>query len=61
MKSVYERTNLIITEFHTEDVIATSGPAPTPTPTDPVAEAYEKENAYSAFSSFRGDAPGSWF
>lgn len=60
MKSIYERTNLIITEFHTEDVIATSGPVPMPTE-PPVAVANEKENAYGSYSSFRGGAPGSWF
>lgn len=33
MKSVYERTTLIITEFNTEDVITTSGTPEPPAPT----------------------------
>jgi hypothetical protein len=60
MKSVYERTNLIITEFNTEDVITTSAPDPT----EPfVAKAFEKENRYVTFSTFdlKGPGNGSWF
>ena len=58
MKSVYERENLIITEFDTEDVITTSGVAPTPTPTEPLRR--ELENSYGSFSKFN-QAPGAWF
>lgn len=55
MKSVYERTNLIITEFDTEDVISTSGVQPSEPPSK-----FEVENAYGAFGTF-GEAPSSWF
>lgn len=59
MKSVYERTNLIISEFDTEDVIATSGPSPTE---PPVAKAFEKENRYGSFDTFDLKPPtGGWF
>lgn len=58
MKSVYERTNLIITEFDTEDVITTSGPSTDPTE-PPVITKRAKENAYGKFSDF--ELPGSWF
>ena len=50
MKSVYERTNLIITEFDSEDVIATSEEAPYVPPT-PVVLEDELENAYRTFGS----------
>ena len=59
MKSVYERTTLIITEFDTEDVITTSGEAPTPTEPD-VLPLLERENRYGSFRSFEGPG-GSWF
>lgn len=60
MKSVYERTQLNITEFDREDVITTS--AVTPDPTEIVAS-YEKENRYGAFSTFDLKPPtnNSWF
>ena len=45
MKSVYERTNLIITEFDAEDVIATSEDTPYVPPTPLLSEI---ENAYRA-------------
>ena len=62
MKSVYERTNLIITEFDAEDVIVTSGESPIdPTPTEPPLPTLSKrENRYGSFSSF-DKTPGSWF
>lgn len=61
MKSVYERTKLIITEFDTEDVITTSGEAPTPTEPD-VSPLREIENRYVTFSTFDWKGPGgSWF
>ena len=53
MKSVYERTNLIITEFDTEDVIITSGSIdPSPEPEPPLST--KRENAYDAFGSYNG-------
>ena len=55
MKPKYERENLKITEFDTEDVIATSGD----TPTEPVT-LKERENRYGTFDSF-DHAPGPWF
>ena len=56
-KPLYERENLIITEFDTEDVITTSGITPDPQPSPLMAEL---ENAYGSFDSFN-KAPGSWF
>lgn len=56
-KPLYERENLIITEFDTEDVITTSGITPDPQPSPLKAEL---ENAYGSFDSFN-QAPGSWF
>ncbi len=59
MKSVYERTQLNITEFDREDVITTSGPDPTE-PTTPVTyQKLERENRYVTFSTF--DLKNSWF
>ena len=58
MKSVYERTNLIITEFNTEDVITTSGESVTPTP-DPQNVLKVNENAYYDHNTI--DVPGDWF
>ena len=55
MKPVYERENLRITEFDTEDVITTSGISPQPS-----LLKRELENAYGSFDSF-DRAPGSWF
>lgn len=55
MRIVYERENLRITEFDTEDVITTSGVDPT----EPATQPTEKENAYGGFSEF--DGPGNWF
>ena len=61
MKSVYERTTLMITEFDTEDVITTSGEAPTPIEPD-VSPLRERENRYGSFMSFDLKGPGgSWF
>ena len=56
-KPLYERENLIITEFDTEDVITTSGVTPDPQPSFLKAEL---ENAYGSFGSFN-QTPGSWF
>ena len=54
MKSVYERTNLIITEFDTEDVIITSGSV-TPTPdSDPETPLTSRDNALSAYGAYGG-------
>ena len=53
MRSVYERENLTITEFDTEDVITTSGSD------DPKGKAYEEENAIGDIGGF--DGPGNWF
>ncbi len=60
MKSVYERTQLNITEFDKEDVITTS--AVTPDPTEEIP-AQEKENFYGAFGTFDLKPPtnSSWF
>lgn len=59
MKSVYERTQLNITEFDREDVITTS--AVTPDPTE-IINAQEKENRYVTFSTFDLKPPtGGWF
>ena len=60
MKSVYERTNLIITEFES-DVITSSDPGVTPTeaPTElpTIQSIYENESmGFSAFNR----SPGSW-
>ncbi len=60
MKPEYQRENLKITEFDTEDVIATSGIVPIEDPTSPEAHLSERENAYGSFDSF-DSAPGSWF
>ena len=62
MKPAYERLKFIITEFDSEDVIATSGLLPTdPTnPDAPSLTASEKENIDGDFGGF-GRAPGSWF
>ncbi|MBQ6412324.1 MAG: hypothetical protein IJI19_02450 [Ruminococcus sp.] len=63
MKSVYERTQLNITEFDREDVITTSAVTPvTPDPTE-IITAQEKENRYGAFSTFDLKPPtnNSWF
>lgn len=54
MKPVYERTNLIITEFDIEDVIMTSAVTPD-TPKRIISE-----NSYGSFGSF-DQTPGSWF
>ena len=60
MKSVDERTNLIITEFDREDVIATSGAVEPTEP--PTAVVYERENRYGSFGTFDLKPPtGSWF
>ena len=56
-KPLYERENLIITEFDTEDVITTSGGQESP---QPILLKRELENAYGSFDSFN-QAPGSWF
>ena len=62
MKSVYERTQLNITEFDREDVITTSATPVTPDPTE-ILTAQEKENRYGAFSTFDLKPPtnNSWF
>ena len=54
-KPLYERENLIITEFDAEDVITTSGLIPDPTESVSI----ERENAYGSYNSF--NAPGPWF
>lgn len=54
-KPLYQRENLLITEFDAEDVITTSGVNPDPTEYD----SSERENAYSSYNSF--NIPGSWF
>ena len=56
MKPVYERENLNITEFDTEDVITTSAV----TPTEPTV-LMEQENAYRSFRTFEQALPGNWF
>ena len=58
MKSVYERTQLNITEFDREDVIATSA-AVDPTPV--TYQKLERENRYSTFSAFDYSPPNGWF
>ncbi len=56
-KPLYERENLLITEFDAEDVITTSGVNPDST------ESSELENAYNSYNSFNKpvNAPSSWF
>ncbi len=54
-KPLYQRENLLITEFDAEDVITTSGVNPDPT----VSVSRERENAYGSYKSF--NTPGSWF
>ena len=56
MKTIYERTNLIITAFDAEDVITTSAQ----TPPGPEQVLSKRENAYGSFGSF-DQSPGSWF
>lgn len=46
MKSVYERENLKITEFDTEDVITTSGEEQH----QQLTKLFERENAYRSFN-----------
>ncbi len=62
MKSVYERTQLNITEFDREDVITTSATPVTPDPTE-IIKAQEKENRYVTFNTFDLKPPtnNSWF
>lgn len=57
MKSVYERANLIITEFDTDDVIITSGTDPT----ESVETLLEKDNRHVSFGTFDNQPPGGWF
>ncbi|MBQ3265697.1 MAG: hypothetical protein IJH07_07960 [Ruminococcus sp.] len=52
---VYERAELIITEFDTEDVITTSGV----TPTEPTR--LLTENSFGGHGNFELEVPGSWF
>lgn len=54
MKPVYERLDLVITEFDIEDVITTSG-----TSSDENV-LHELENAYGSYKHF-SKSPGSWF
>ena len=54
-KPLYQRENLLITEFDAEDVITTSGVNPDSTESDSI----ERENAYGSYNSF--NAPGPWF
>ena len=56
IKPLYQRENLIVTEFDAEDVITTSGVGPEP---GHVVLRRERENAYGSFDSF--NIPGSWF
>lgn len=61
MKSVYERTQLNITEFDREDVITTSAVSPEPTEPTKLLK-HEVENRYGAFSTFDLKPPNSsWF
>lgn len=46
MRSVYERENLKITEFDTEDVITTSGGEQP----QQLTKLFERENAYRSFN-----------
>ncbi len=56
MRSVYERENLKITEFDTEDVITTSGGEQP----QQLTKLFERENAYRTFNQL--DLPGtSWW
>lgn len=55
MKPVYEREKLIIIEFSTDDVIATSAAVPEPEP----LITQVTENVYRSFGSFK--MPGNWF
>lgn len=61
MKSVYERTQLNITEFDREDVITTSGPDPTEPTTPVIHKKLERENRYGAFSAFDNSPTNGWF
>ena len=63
MKSVYERTQLNITEFDREDVITTSAvtPDPTDSPTPVTYKKLERENRYSTFSAFDNSPTNGWF
>ena len=62
MKSVYERTQLNITEFDREDVITTSATTVTPDTTE-IIKAQKKENRYVTFNTFDLKPPtnNSWF
>jgi len=55
MRPVYERENLVITEFESEDVITTSGVVPDPT--NPNAA---MDNRISTYHSFNR-SPNPWF
>ncbi len=55
-KPLYQREDLIITEFDTEDVITTSGVDSDTTD----STLSELENAYGSYNSFN-KTPGSWF
>ena len=58
MKSVCERSKLIIAEFDTEDVIVTSGSSKQP----PVVTLFEKDNKHISFGTFEVEPPpGGWF
>ena len=62
MKSVYERTQLNITEFDREDVITTSAAVDPTDPTTPVThQKLERENRYSTFSAFDNSPKNGWF
>ena len=54
MKTEYERTNLIITAFDTEDVITTSSVEPV------ITKHILTENSYGSFGSY-DQMPGSWY
>lgn len=55
MKALYERTNLIITEFDTEDIITTSAAV---SPDQPTVGVDIGDNSYIDIGDIGG---GSWF
>lgn len=60
MKSVYQRANLKITEFGSDDVITTSAPSQ-PATEPPVLTSKELENAYGRYTYFNRIPGGKWF
>lgn len=59
MRSVYERENLLFTEFDTEDVIVTFGE--TPTEAEATVLLTRVDNSYEDHGTFEIASLSSWF